>query len=259
MINEIWDYWTTKATRRSRKLGYLYHSVALKHRAKRCLNQWKPHLLSCQVEVQKAVGKAIEKFPERRSVVVLGSAEMHEVPLNVLKQAFEDIILIDVVQSKEMRLLAAQDKQIRLIERDVSGLPDKLEALTLEQIITMPELFDKPPALVISANLLSQIHRVPCQYLEKKGWSEEQVNHLALKVQRAHIEGLQKMDAVVLLYSDFRLEYLNSKDQITEVHDTVAPEILPHFNKRWIWDIAPIPEHSAELGLRMRVFSSFLK
>ena len=257
MIAELWDYWTTKTDRRSRRLGYLYQSIALKHRAKRCLHQWKPHLWACKGEIEKAIAKAREKYPERRSVAVLGSADMNEVPLSLLENSFDEIFLFDVVHSKEMRMLAKEHPKVHLIEKDLSGLPTNLEALSPSDEVRTPDLFDIPPALVISANLLSQIHRVPCEYLEKKGWAGEDVSLMAWKIQKAHLNGLRRMNCSVLLYSDYRLEYLNSKDQVTEVHDTIAPDVLPSFQHRWLWDIAPIPEYSSEMGLRMRVFSSF--
>lgn len=256
MFVELWDYLTTKSDKRTRKLGYLYQSVALKHRAKRCLSQWKPHILSCRSEVERAMVEAIKKYPQRKSVAVLGSADMNEVPLALLEKYFSEIYLVDVVHSKEMRMLAKENPKLNLVVRDLSGLPDDPDKMQPSEAVVMPELFDVPPALVISANLLSQIHRVPCQYFEKKGWAEEDIVHLAYKIQKAHLQGLKKLDAHVLLYSDYRLEYLNSKDQVLEVQETVSEDLLPRFQRRWLWDLAPIPEHSAETSLRLRVFST---
>lgn len=260
MISEIWDYWTTKTQPSARKFGYLHQSIALQYRAQRCQSWWRPHLLQCQAEVERATTRALEEFPDLSDVVILGSGPLLEIPLATLEKAFRHIYCVDLVHPKAVQRLARGKPKLRLIEADLNGLSDSLAKLQpgdTAESMSLNDLLDEParPALWISANLWSQLQRVPCHFLQKKGWSEEQLVPLASQLQRRHWQALKEVSGLRLLYSDYRLEMVNSRDRITQVEETVAPELLPEFDRKWLWDLAPIPEFSQNESLRLRMFS----
>lgn len=237
MIFEYWDYLTTPASSHSRKEGYLYHSVALAHRAKRCRKYWQSHIQQCQLSVIQK----INKLSAKNSAVVLGSGLMIETPLEILATQFNKIDLVDVVHAKEVR------KKIQKFEKS----SDKFNLIELDLNLKFLEgKYD----FVISANILSQLPNVIInRKIESKKISENEIQDLTFELQKRHLEQIKSLSENIFLFSDYELKIKNKKTNETEITNTVDPRLNLKWKNSWLWNIAPAPEISKYESVELKV------
>jgi len=224
MILELWDFITTPASLEARKKGYLYNSIALAYRAKRCQDSWQSHLRECHRLIERIVRQVKPK-----KVCILGSGLMLETPAHLFAQC-EEVHLVDIVHLKQVRAQKL-DPKFKFVEMD---LTEKFPQVKYD--------------LIISANILAQLSMI-------KGLTPEEIQFLHL----VHFDNLRKSGASFLIFSDFKLEYLNPKGEVTKTEDTVQKSTLDSlqiaWQHVWKWNVAPIPEYSKKIALRMLVGS----
>ncbi len=230
MIQELWDYFTTSSTSKARANGYLYHSIALAHRARRCRQHWSEHLRNCHQLLNS-------KLPKASTLAVLGSGLLLETPPQILAQSFEKIDLIDVVHTKTVRELVGRSEhreRFRFVELDLNQ--DDLG-----------NHFD----FIISANLLSQLSYVPGNRLRKQGQDEAQISKLSMELQDRHLRQIRQAATRYLLFSDFQINIRDLKGEILDSSSTVSEQLEIPWQQKWSWNLAPAPEfsrlHSVEL------------
>ena len=230
MLKEFWDYFSTPSTPKARKEGYLYQSIALSHRARRCEKYWGPHLRHCRQEIEHRIQD------QTGHVGVLGSGLLLETPIDLLEKYFSEVTFIDIVHPKMARLQVEGKKHIHLLELDLT------EAL--------PELsFD----YVISANLLSQLPLLKCQKMLKQKISDEQISQAAFQIQKKHLDDLKRITKKGLLFSDFQVRLLNQEGGLDEENLTVDPRLKIKWEKTWPWDLAPAPELEKKRSVQLTV------
>lgn len=233
MLSELWDFFTTKSTANARKEGYLYHAIALAHRARRCEKFWQEHLDRSHEQ--------IIKIPIGDRLVVLGSGLLMETPLDLLASKFAKITLVDAVHTKQARAkiekFSHESKtKINLVEMDLNT-----------------DFFLEKADYYISANILSQIAFVPTQNWLKEKISEAEIEKRTCELQARHLEQLSKISNQGLLFSDFEMHILDLQNKIIDEKSTVAQELKIKWNKTWSWDLAPAPELSKDYSVRLIV------
>ena len=85
-----------------RRLGLVGDAVALWSRAMRRRRAWAPHEARCH----EVVLRSVAGLPSRRTVLVLGSGLIRDVPLAFLAERFERVVLLDAVHLLPARLKA---------------------------------------------------------------------------------------------------------------------------------------------------------
>jgi len=230
MLLEIWDYLTTPASKEAKKEGFLYQSVALTHRARRCADTWGVHLETCHSLLAEAIqGKA-------GHVAVLGSGLMLETPIEDLCATFDKVSLIDVVHPKSIYPVLKGFPQVSLLE--------------LNLLRERPsEKYD----FVISANLLSQLPLGQTEKLKKIGYSHELIQQTVSEIQLEHLQLLQDCSPAGLLFSDYLVEVIDSNDNLVEQEESVSAQLDISWQKTWNWNIAPIPEYTKNQALRLKM------
>lgn len=257
MITELFTYLSSyfqrTVTPEARAFGHLYEAIALVQREKRVSSHWLPHRILCKKFISQNSGVSNER---KKAVLVLGAGPLHEIPVDFLAASFERVDLVDVVHLQETKEAWSHLKNLRFIESDVTELEKDLlrEKKPLEKI---PTLFLKEDYdLVISANLLSQLAYHQRKFLSKKarpGLSEEKLDRFAGKVTENHFLYLKKFSCPVILITDIEIHLMDKKGSLLQTDYPFIHFPLPVPDQTWWWNIAPIPEFSRDVAVKMKV------
>jgi hypothetical protein len=239
MIQELWDYLTTTTSGSARKEGYLYHSIALAHRARRCRQHWSGHLNQCHA----SISSCLEHKEKGGTVAVLGSGLLLETPIKLLNSYFDQIDLVDVVHTKDVRSSVAlnpEHAKVRFIEMDLNKE-------------TLQGRYD----CVISANLLSQLpYLIIKKLVDKSSHGEgpnKKVEVLTRDLQERHLNQILSLSERRILFSDFEMKVCDPNHQLLEKVDTVSKNLKLNWKKKWNWNLAPIPELSKNYSVELLV------
>jgi hypothetical protein len=251
MILEWFSYLQTKGTKTAKDWGYIYQNVSLRFRARRCAKAWQSHVDASHQFIRDHFAKVNPK-----SVMIIGSGILMEIPIEDLLAKAEKIFLVDLVHSREVRKLAHRYPQVELIERDISSLlgllkkgtgPFQLKQIPWKQLPS----WDLPKVdWVISANLLSQISLIISETLPM---TTETYDKFARSVRDQHIERLFEQAPHVLLFADFETHYTDRKGERikTESYEVNLRGLKP--DREWVWRIAPFGEASKDYKVDMIV------
>ncbi|NLS02511.1 hypothetical protein HGP14_03890 [Rhizobium sp. P32RR-XVIII] len=231
---------------------FVRYSVNLWSRARRCSGQWAEH----EEKSQSAMLAAASGLRQKRTVVVLGSGLLRDVPIEALSKAFDTVVLIDLVHLTSVRfwLKAKGYRNVRLIERDLSGydaLRETGSAEPLGFLRGVPYL-----DLVISANLLSQIGRGVKRRFEAeqdRAMPQDTVQRLIA----AHIEGLQIQPCATCLVTDTSYAVIDRNGKTHEAADLLQDVAPPADKTSWTWPVAPLGEESRDYQIIHHVIAAW--
>lgn len=251
MILEWLEYLRTKGTKTAKDWGYIYQNVSLKFRARRCARAWQGHV----DESHRFIREHLEKV-NPRTIMIIGSGILMEIPINDLLAKAEKIYLVDLVHSPTVRKLAKKNPKVELIERDISSLlgllkkgtgPFQLKQIPWKQLPS----WDLPKVdWVISANLLSQI---PLMISEVLPMTTETYDKFARSVRDQHIERLFEQAPKVLLFADFETRYTDHDGSRIKTESYEVNLKSLKFDREWLWEIAPYGETSKDYKIEMLV------
>lgn len=259
MIREALTFLLTPTSPIAKKYGFLYQSIALSHRYERCKKFWLPHLKNCQ----DLFTENIKDLPQKKSVVVLGSAHLHEIPFHLLEQNFENITLVDVIHPLKYHWMAKRNSRLKLVTMDLSGSLDKLEEITsleglhelLEKLKSQP-LFHFEADFIISSNVLSQLGLLPIDALEKKlkrTLTIEEKDQICTTYAQLHLQNLKACLGKKLIYADREVLYKSPQGEL--IYKGHYPIDFTGFTKikTWTWLLAPLKEASKEYSIEMKI------
>lgn len=253
MLAEWFTQLTTPCQKPFRQLGYLSELIAIKYRHQRCQTAWQPHLDACK----KLIAETAENTTATRSVVVLGSGQLLDIPIDALVRRFDRVYLVDICHLRNSRNVAKKHSNIELIETDISGTVAALLDWTPGEDLPEPDpavdvLADA--SYVISSNLLAQLPLAPLSYLENNApdLTELARDNFARLVLAHHLTLLQNLDCPVTLISEVH-HVVSNGDQIIKKNDPLYGQVLPGADVEWWWDLAPRPELSSDFDLKLRV------
>ena len=252
MIAEALQYLATAALTGSAHRRFVRYSVNLWSRAGRCSREWAAH----EANSKKAISAAISGLSQRRTAVVLGSGLLRDVPIEDLAGSFDTVVLVDLVHlaSVRLRLRGKRYRNVRLIERDLSGYDDLKAGHDPEPLGFLRSV----PYLdfVVSANLLSQIGRgVKRQYEAEapSGMPEYTVERLIA----AHIEGLAVQPCRTCLVTDISYVVIDRTGKVHEEADLLHGVAPPEAKAGWDWPVAPLGEESRDYQIVHKVIAAW--
>lgn len=252
MIAEALQYLATSALTGSAHRRFVRYSVNLWSRAGRCSRDWAAH----EANSKGAISSAISGLTQRRTAVVLGSGLLRDVPIEQLAGSFDTVVLVDLVHlaSVSLRLKGKRYRNVRLIERDLSGYDD-LEAgrkpEPLGFLRSVPYL-----DFVVSANLLSQIGRGVKRRYEAEaspGMPADTVEHLIA----AHIQGLADLPCRTCLVTDISYAVIDRTSKVHEEADLLHGVKPPDVKASWDWPVAPFGEESRDYQILHKVIAAW--
>ncbi|OQP86073.1 hypothetical protein BTR14_12880 [Rhizobium rhizosphaerae] len=247
MILEALNYAASAALTPASFRPFIGGSVRLWARARRCAKAWAPHEAQCHAAVEAMVAE----MKQRRTVVVLGSGLLRDVPVKALSRAFDTVVLVDLVHLASIRAWLALNgiRNAKLISRDLSGAQAILAGLPAEPLAFLRQV----PALdlVISANILSQMPIGLRRSLEGQGRPIEEAT--LSRIVDAHLEGLASLPCRRLLLTDCDYTVRDRAGTVVETADLLLGNTLPPEEAEWIWPVAPFGEEGRDIEILHRV------
>jgi len=232
-------------------MGFLNEAIAIKARARRCHDAWKPH----QQKTKEAILDAVKACDHTRTIIVVGSGACLDIPITELAGKFERVMLVDIIHPLNSK--AHGYKHVVHITRDITG---QMEAL-YHNPINLPEL--KTSDLyhdlsdidfVLSINLASQLPIMPLKYLvHKTSLDENKLNSFAKNLIKTHFTWLSSFKCPTALICDKAWEKLDLSEKIIECDDPLYGLKLQKTTSEWYWDVAPTHETGTEYAHRNRV------
>ncbi|KQQ73822.1 hypothetical protein ASF70_08490 [Rhizobium sp. Leaf321] len=240
MILEALHYTATLPVTPAEFRPFIRSSVNLWSRANRCADAWAPHEENCKAFIRET----IVGMKQRRTVVVLGSGLLRDVPIEDLAKAFDTVVLVDLVHlaSVRLRMLAGRYRNVRLISRNLSGLDAALAGDVPEPLAFLRQVpyLD----LVVSANILSQIGVGARRQLEKTGHAEPDA--IVAKLVNAHLDGISALPCRQILLTDTAYRIVDRQGEVLETTDLLAGLTPPQAVRAWCWPVAPYGELGRE-------------
>lgn len=239
MLFEAFLHATAKAHPAARNLGLVGDAVALWSRSTRRSRAWRPHELACR----EIVARAVAELTFRRTVLVLGSGLLRDVPVDLLARAFRRVVLVDGVH-----LLPARSKARRhgaeLALADLSGLGAVFLGSAEERADPLASWRADPEIdLVISANLLSQLPFALDRWLERHPEHAKRLpDHRPNGVIAAHLADLAGFAGRVCLLTDTAYRVVRRDGILVEEVDLLQGVELPEPDACWNWEVAPVGE-----------------
>ncbi|MBB4234775.1 hypothetical protein [Rhizobium esperanzae] len=229
---------------------FIRYSVNLWSRAGRCAAEWAEH----EEKSRNAIRMAAADLRQKRTAVVLGSGLLRDVPIEELAKSFDTVVLVDLVHlaSVRLRLAAKTYRNIRLIERDLSGYDDLAAGRVPEPLGFLRSV----PYLdfVVSANLLSQIGRgVKRRYAAEAGMPEDTVERLIA----AHLTGLSDLPCRSCLVTDIAYAVVDRNGRTHEEADLLHGVSPPPARATWTWPVAPLGEESKDYKIEHKVIAAW--
>ena len=257
MILEFAEYLLTPCSFAFRRVGYLQGQLGIKVRHRQCRRAWQPHL----ERTKTAILSAIQKCPQRRTAVILGSGRLLDVPLQELSRQFQQVVLVDAVHPLGAYVLALWYRNVRLVRADVTGTAERLIRVANQPEVPLPEatpeLFcdDKDVDYVASVNLLSQLAYLPGIYLERGKRPEIDVERYSHSLLQSHLNYLHRLPGIVTLVTDVEKLVVDQRGKITERIDILHGVTLPKWGEEWIWNHVPLHLLSQEFSYDRRVIA----
>lgn len=240
MLAELLLAAVTPASRALRRMGLVTASVGLWSRSRRRSRQWAPHDQRCHAVVEKVM----DALPRCRTVVVLGSGLVRDVPVDRLLGTFDRVLLVDAVHLPPVRARFAFQKRVTFVTADLSGLSGWLDGTAPGRVPPDASILGGEDVdLVISANLLSQIPLGVETFLEARPDRERVLpGDLLAQSVRGHLDDLAKARARVCLLTDVAMEERDRAGSVTDRLDLMRGVALPRPDEWWDWTVAPFGE-----------------
>lgn len=200
---------------------HVSEAVGLWARGRRQAKAWVPHIS----QARGIIDTSIDEMASRRSVVVLGSGPLFEVPLESLARTFETVHLVDRAHLWTIRGRTRRYSNIALDWRDLSG------ANSLDPLAFVREITDVD--WVISSNLLSQLANAA-----PEGTERAQID--------AHLAALASLPCRATLITDLNYRIVDNMGEVTEEGDLMYGRELPEPDASWKWEVAPFGEEAPD-------------
>lgn len=249
MIAEALQYVATTPVTPSEFRPFLGSSVSLWSRATRCKDEWTAHEGNCRRFVADTIGQ----MRQRRTVVVLGSGLLRDVPLEAVARTFDTVVLVDLVHLASVRLWlkAKRLDNVRLVHRDLSGFSD---ALGGEQPEPLAFLRQVPYLdLVISANLLSQIGVGAERRLEQD--KDVSPADVVPQVIEAHLRDLTALPCTTILLTDVAYRIVGRSGETLKSGDLMHGVPAPDAEEHWPWPVVPFGEQGRDYQIVHQVIA----
>ncbi len=221
-------------------MGYIPAQSGIMRRMLREEGGWHSHLIKTSEYIQQAV-----KSQKPKSVRILGSGWLLDIPIIYLIDNCEKIILTDIIHPNQIINKFSGYKNIEFETIDITGgivdlgYRQKKKSYTHEvfihQIENSPSVYFQED-LIISVNLLSQLSFMLINYLSRKiSLNNSQISEIAEAIQCKHLEMLPNGKSILI--TDYEEEYFDEADKFIGSKPTVYASIPDgEERKEWIWN-----------------------
>lgn len=226
-----------------RRMGFVRDQEGIMNRYLGESAQWQNHLDKSRQFIKDSFSDASIK-----SVAVLGSGWLLDVPLDELRSRFDKVYLVDIHHPPQIRKKIAKMDRVELVEEDLSGgaveqiwnfLQKNKSELTatqlLEDISLNPPLSGIHADAYISVNLLNQLDILLCDHIKRKlPFQQEPSISFRTAIQAFHLDWITKKAGS--LVTDICEHRIPQKGQATAkplLHTDLPKGIR---RDKWQWD-----------------------
>lgn len=196
---------------------YLPDAVRRWKQGERQARAWAPHL----AKARGLIDSTIDDIASRRTVVVLGSGPLFDIPLESLARTFSRVVLVD---RAHLSSIAPRLRPYRNIEQQWRNLAAPPDAAPLQFLASIPDL-----DWVISS----------CHVSRLAGLSEAGQQRLAVDY---HLDALSALACPVTLITELDYRVFNRHGVLLEQADLLFGREVPRHGLRWKWEVAPFRE-----------------
>ncbi|MBL8593056.1 MAG: hypothetical protein JNK01_10235 [Devosia sp.] len=195
---------------------HLGEAVGLWARGQRQTRAWAPHLANSR----GLIDTSIDDFGSRRTVVVLGSGPLFDLPVESLARTFKRVILVDRIHLSTIGQRVDRYANVERAWRDLSIArnPDALGFLEAIEDLDW----------VISLSLVSQLAR------GAPGAERQEVD--------GHLDKLAGLHCPATLVTDLDYRVFNRHGVMLDNADLLHGRPVPRSGLRWKWEVAPFGE-----------------
>jgi len=224
---------------RNSRMAFLSGQSGIMRRMLREEGGWQSHLIKSSEYIQAAV-----KDKQPKSIRILGSGWLLDVPMQFLIERCERIILTDIIHPNQIINKYSKYKNVEFEALDITGgIVDLIYNQRkkdfegnefIHKISTIkPSIFSED--MIISVNLLSQLSIILTDYLAKKvKLTDNQILEITEEIQKKHIEMLPVQKSVLIF--DYEEEYHDEDGKLIGSKPTVYTTIPEGIEKRgWNW------------------------
>lgn len=233
-----------------RRLGLVGGAVGLWSRGRRQQAAWADH----NARTRAFIAAASAGVAERRTVLVLGSGLLRDVPLADLVRDFRRVVLVDAVHLWPARR-ACRDPKVEHRVVDLSGVAAWLTGGAEGRVAPLADLAADPEIdFVASANVLSQLPYAPERWLERRpALADRLPADLPARIVRWHLHDLAAFRGRVCLVSDVGFQDVAPDGRVELETDLARGVALPPADDAWDWTVAPRGEIDRRLAYRHQV------
>ena len=242
---------------RDTRMGYIAGQAGIMRRMLREEGGWQNHLAKTSEYILQAV-----KTQQPKSIRILGSGWLLDVPMKYLIESCERIVLSDISHPNQIVNKYSKYKNIEFETIDITGgivelgYKQKRNNYNHEEFIHQIENashFNFTEDLIISVNLLSQLSIILTDYLSKKmGLTNQQTIDIAEAIQKKHIELLPIGKS--LLIADYEEEFFDDDDKFIGSKPTVYITFpIRGARQEWRWNFDTKMMYKEECKTILRV------
>lgn len=222
------------------RMGYISGQTGIIRRVLREEGGWQSHLIKSNEYIQQAV-----KVQKSKSVRILGSGWLLDVPIKYLIDNCEEIILCDISHPNQIINKYSTCNKIKFETIDITGgivdfcysqMKKGFDVESFVYTLSNWETIRYKDEMVVSVNLLSQLSVMITDYLTKKvNLKGDPIRIISEIIQQKHIESLPLGRSVLI--SDVEEEYYDEDDKFIGSKPTVFVDFLKGTNQsEWLWN-----------------------
>lgn len=174
---------------------------------------WAPHMSNAR----GLIDTGIDDLATRRTVVVLGSGPLFDIPLESLARTFARVVLVDRVHPASIGPRLKRYRNVEISHRDL-GMANGDALGFLDAIADLD--------WVISANLMSALADAAAA-----GQARAAVDR--------HLDGLASLHCPATLIADLDYRVVNRHGVVRDSGDLLHGREVPRNGLRWKWEVAP--------------------
>lgn len=223
-------------------MGYVREVMMTAQRARDAAAAWSSHINS----TRRFIEESAEQCDIRATVLVVGSGNLLDVPVDTLSRTFKRVVLLDIFHTRDARRAVQERLNVEMVSADVTGVARAVfDAARRRDVSVLPK--STPPVLeaqkfdlIISVNLLSQLGVIPCNFLRGHCSSipPAQLSAFTRDLIDTHLYWLDESAEQVCLITDVLRVEEASSGAVTQ-KDIVEGVDLPAPDETWDWRIAP--------------------
>jgi len=223
------------------RMGYFSNQSGIMRRYLREEGAWETHLNKTANSILSAISREKPKF-----VAVLGSGWLLDIPMQEMLQQGILVKLVDIVHPTRIVHMYRNHKGVEIVECDITNSIQQIwnfckrsKSISYQHIIEdirksgLSGVLDVD--LVLSINILSQLHVLIVDFLESKTeLGRSQKNEIISAIQQAHIDLLPAGRS--LLITDCEEESYDENNHLVGVNPRVIAH-MDHWQKKdsWQW------------------------